>query len=288
MDPSQLRLVVPGLSSTNTRRSLCPERCQGEAKWFRDPYAVPGHGATMPDTDHMHTFQHLLWDHPPLVTLSQCHTRGALQAVWRGVDECLLPCHISWVVKKLNRFSGRNTMCFAVDSLGPQTLKHLKGLKDLGQLTHITYLLFLMSVYRKMDGGVSIVTGQKSGGHWTVAVVSLKQGILVYCNSLGWKMAEDLVPRTGSVLQTFQKQGVMWSLYMAHKPQPQAQCHVCEAKCLTYPSLSSSSLTGIVAVVFAACFTLKDGTFEHLMTPRGHSPSTFFSMPGCFGRFLRR
>ncbi|KAL8607515.1 hypothetical protein ACOMHN_004484 [Nucella lapillus] len=285
--------VIPhaaGLSSTNTRRLLCPERCQEEAKWFSDPYAVPGLGATMPDTDHMHTFQHLLWDHPPLVTLSQYEAtpEELSKLCGEGEDGCLLPCHVSWILNKLNSARGRSTMCFSMDAISPQLLTCLTHLRDLGQLKHISHLVFFMTVHRKTDGGVSVVTGQSSGCHWTVAVVDLEQGRMVYCDSLGWKEPDNLVPKTGSVLQIFQREGTVWSIFVAHESVPYPQSHVCGEKCLNYPFQPCASVSGVAAVIFTAHFVLRDGAFQDLMKCKVQCPGTFFDQPGHYSRYLRR
>ena len=82
--------------------------------------------------------------------------------------------------------------------------------------------------------------------------MELKEGIILYCESVRWDVPSELVRRVGLLLHLFEKDSTLWSFRMAHVQTPLGQLHTCTEMSLNYSLQRCGDVCGFVAIVFTA------------------------------------
>ena len=129
-------------------------------------------------------------------------------SVWWGawrMDDVML-CDLGpWQAKQDTE---SNTLTPALNTVGPGLLKYLQHCKGQGKLGNTERHSYVLNVGKSGDGSVFISSPQKFGSHRTAALVELKEGIILHCESLGLDLPSELVQRVGPLLNLFGKEPV--------------------------------------------------------------------------------
>lgn len=164
--------------------------------------------------------------------------------------------HIDWVARKLNSQS-KSTLCFLANAILPGLLWKLLREKADGKLIMIRRVCVTVNVGR-IENRVYVGNEKQPGNHWSVVVIEIAQGKIIYCDSLGWDMPPELVTKISPLMQLFGKERQAWDVIIAHTPNINTTVkHVYTASCLNYPLQVCGSVCGIVAMHFMAICALE-------------------------------
>ncbi|XP_072298532.1 uncharacterized protein [Eucyclogobius newberryi] len=178
----------------------------------------------------------------------------------------LLSSHMEYIMNKMMT-SQEHTLCFCLNAT--HALTRMTRLQE--QLEHfkdIKRLVFTMNVGKLPDNSVYIGGDIQPGNHWTLAVVKLVTGEVLYCDSMAWGLPEELCPRLQEYTSFFDKILSPSSIKMCHTRTPVAEVHTCDPSCTNYPLQTWSDLCGVVAIITAAIATFDQPFFNFLCGPK--------------------
>ncbi|XP_072298410.1 uncharacterized protein [Eucyclogobius newberryi] len=178
----------------------------------------------------------------------------------------LLSSHMEYIMNKMMT-SQEHTLCFCLNAT--HALTRMTRLQE--QLEHfkdIKRLVFTMNVGKLPDNSVYIGGDIQPGNHWTLAVVKLVTGEVLYCDSMAWGLPEELCPRLQEYTSFFDKILSPSSIKMCHTRTPVAEVHTCDPSCTNYPLQTWSDLCGVVSIITAAIATFDQPFFNFLCGPK--------------------
>jgi len=196
--------------------------------------------------------------------------------------------HVSWICNQLNHQQS-NTWCIYLNFVRDISTFVSQKLSKSHVLPQ--NLCFVINVGKS---GKTCFVGSDSqpGCHWTVLFYSRSNHTLTYGDSMGWPFPD----RVSVLLQTF-----VDCIWINSPALPTMEfCHdvgthengarKCSDLCTHYPYQTCSNVCGVVALVMAAIFCLRDEFFYYLTLHKKSSsiPSSFISSPTRYNKYLRR
>ena len=120
-----------------------------------------------------------------------------------GEDGWLLTSHIVHVLQKITK-THDETLCFCLNSATAAC--HMKQIKQ-QRLGKVKRIVLVMNVGKLGGEKVFIGSDQRSGSHWTLAVInvatSLPTAKVLYCDSMAWNCPEGLATRLNDYTEFF-------------------------------------------------------------------------------------
>ena len=120
----------------------------------------------------------------------------------------------------------------------------------------------------KSGGKTVLGTDVTRGAHWTICHVSEENKLIVYGDTLGWHLPEELLEKVNRFTTTVFKADVAsYNLVICHNPEYTMKGrHVCGNSCTPYPLQTCESVCGVISMVVAAVAIHKPDIFLQMIS----------------------
>lgn len=191
--------------------------------------------------------------------------------------------HFFWLSRCLNK-QQKHARCFVFDpQLRPESVDKLL---PMATRQTVQTIILIMCVGRQEDGTVFFGSNQCQGDHWSLCVIDARDGLVRYCDTLGWPAPNDLaicvINYSRSLGLVHVKQLKITLAHTANKEQ-----HSCCDGCTNYPLQTCSDICGVVVMVCTAIAALDKKFFNLLMQPLESSMDLYLIDPTEYSTYLR-
>ena len=204
-----------------------------------------------------------------------------------GEDGWLLTSHIVHVLQKITK-THDETLCFCLNSATAAC--HMKQIKQ-QRLGKVKRIVLVMNVGKLAGEKVFIGSDQRSGSHWTLAVInvatSLPTAKVLYCDSMAWNCPEGLATRLNDYTEFFNMSVSSKDIELCHFPTPAGNSHSCDRRCLNYPLQTCANVCGVVCIVMSAVASLDQRLFSFLCGPQKNR-QCYLNSPTKYEKYLRK
>ncbi|XP_076437041.1 uncharacterized protein LOC143276435 [Babylonia areolata] len=273
------------------RRLEYPQHFAREQKWFESAFPVPGYIPDVDQVNSMEDFKDIIWNRPARELINEYGSTVEEMAVLcsEGLGGWLYSSQLQWLADRANE-QGTPALTVCVGMSTPDSLQRLASRHDVP----VERLVLLTSVGRVPGQGVQryktfVGSPKRPGNHWVLVTLDLTdRPVIMYCDSLGWEVPEDLLqwlaPYTGAFgIENLDKPKVI----VMHPPSPSGDQHKCTKKCRNYPLQICSNVCGVIAGVCAVLAATDEPYFRKLTGPKADD-GIFLKHPSRYERFLRR
>ena len=264
---------------------------QEEVNWFGRPFNKPATVVQHPPAAHVAAFQELLY-FQRYDQISQTTGMSPNELAMLCVDRWVSCDHICWLMANLNKAQDKTFFAYLNGiSKSPQHLRRFK------QPIKPSNFCFCINVGKDQAGRTFVANDTNPGNHWSLCHIDTTTKKIVYGDSLGWAMPDNLLSKVDEYIKVASTNSTVgeYTVTILHDPNgkcPTRGVHKCNNNCAQqYPLQTCGSICGIVVMVIAAiaCYNSKlfeDITTEYIQQGKNFPP-IFFKDPSRFSKYLR-
>ncbi len=280
---------IDQLLKLNTAKQI-QQSVEEEIKWFCQQHSQPETVVDHPPASQIEKFQELLY----------CNRYDAIQKPYdMSANELAMLCadrwvssdHICWLVNTLNNSQNDTYFSYLNNALhrNPNTLQPF-----LPEGTKPSKLCFAINV-AKGRGKTFISTFGQLGNHWTLCHVDTIEKKIVYGDSLGWQVPENLFCKLDEYIKAIDANDTVKEYMVTISHDPNSKCHTtgahkCSNNCVEhYPLQTCSNICGVVVMVVAAIACHNSDLFTNLTNQPTFTgtPPIYLRNPSRFSKYLR-
>ena len=159
-----------------------------ELDWFSIGKITPRSVKSMPSIVSINNFKSLLWNHDHSKELSRYGmTPNELSRLC--CKRYISGDQVHWIVDKLNSMQS-DVLCVYLNRVSSIERYIAKKLEKLS--TKPSKLAFVINIGKNGNGETFIASDAKQGNHWTLCVFDKEKNVVIYGDSLGWDIPNEL------------------------------------------------------------------------------------------------
>ena len=234
-----------------------------ELSWFSRPYAEPQDVREYPSESSIDDFGRLLYTGRfdrvlPSYEMTPNEMSQLIGDRWITSD------YMSWMAKTLNR-EQNTTYCNVLNFIGDAN----RLVSRLGNNIP-RRCFFFVNVGRLTSRKTILGEDIQRGCHWAICYVDCAKKQIVYGDTLGWALPEDLMDKLDFVTRAFfGEEARSYHLRICHDPQSITSqgVHVCGNSCSPqYPLQGCANICGVISMVMGAVACFSEELFTHLIS----------------------
>ena len=281
LDADSIRKCIALHSSRDVKIAVSQE-----IDWFNQSKTVPRSVHKTPPVSAVNAFKSLIMNHPATEQIEGYDMTPKELAVL--CCKRYITCdHVMWSINQCNK-QQEEVWCVYMNFVNRIENRISCYLKKRNN-ERPKKICFIINVGKMEGDRVFVGSDVDQGCHWTIAVYDREKNQLIYGDSLGWEMPNEVIIRLKEFVSGIWKDWHEPEVVYCHDPLAHKDgIRACGDQCTVpyYPLQSCSTICGVVAIIMSAMVCLNYDCFEG-MFKKDKQPYFFMKEPSKYNKYLR-